>query len=387
MGFMVFAKHISAVQRQSILSNMIRNTKLLALVTIIICGIMFYAGLRPKGFRLHNDVAWLAGTNGVHFGRSGIAYTEKQKEQNAPLPDSVSIELAVKVPEHNGRSSSTILSLWTDGSPESVQLFQWKKYFIVQKRVVHFFKDMETQFGTTLEYGKKYLIVITSCRCGGTALYVNGALVRSSTSLNLWGEKNPFRRLVIGNSANARSPWHGDLFSLSFYRGVFPQKEIGARYRQYSASDSVPSSQGAMSMYHFDERLGTLAHDQTGIFGDLRIPSLLRIPQKRVLTMPWKDFSFSLSYFFDLAVNFSGFVPFGFFFYALLGGIGGFAGRHRLMICALAGSAISLFFELVQVYMPTRSSQMSDLILNILGTLAGIMVYKKLVRDHETGRA
>jgi glycopeptide antibiotics resistance protein len=30
---------------------------------------------------------------------------------------------------------------------------------------------------------------------------------------------------------------------------------------------------------------------------------------------------------------------------------------------------------------------MSDLLLNILGTLAGILIYKKLVRDHETGHA
>jgi hypothetical protein len=351
-----------------------RNTKLLAIATLIVFAVMLYAGLRLKGFRLHNDVSWMAGNNGVHFGRSGIAYTNKKPQPDAFLPDSLSIELAIKVPEQHPYMSSTVLSLWSDDSPESVRLFQWKNFLIVQKQVMRFFKDRIAEVDAAVEFGKKHVIVITSCRGGGTTLYVNGVQGRSSTAFSLCGDSGPLWRLAIGNSSNARYPWHGDLYSLSIYRGIFSADEVRARYRQWTATNTVPLSQGAIAVYPFDERSGAVVHDRTGLFGDLQIPNILRIPQKEVLTVPWKDFKWNISYLSDAVINLSGFIPFGFFLYALLRSMGGFAGRHRFMITVLTGSGISLIFELVQVFMPTRASQMSDLIMNTLGTLAGIMI-------------
>jgi hypothetical protein len=351
-----------------------RNTKLLAIATLIIFAIMFYAGLRPKGFRLHNDVSWLAGTNGVHFGRMGIAYTNKQTGPNASLPDSLSMELAIKAPEKNSRMSPTVLSLWSDDSPESVRLFQWKNSFMVEKRDDHFFRDKVAHFGTSLEYGKNYVLDITSYRGGRTTLYVSGVLAQASSAFSLCNENGVLWRLAIGNSSNARGPWHGDFYSLSIYRRAFSAEEVGVRYQQWTKTNMAPLSNGAIAVYPFDERFGTVAHDRTAIFGNLQIRTLLRIPQKEVLTMPWKDFKWDKSCFVDDFINFIGFVPFGFFFFALLRSMGGFCGRHRFSIVILAGSGISLFFELAQVYMPTRSSQMSDLIMNTLGTLAGIMI-------------
>lgn len=364
-----------------------QNTKLLTITTLIIFAVMLYAGLRPKGFRLHNDVSWMAGTNGVHFGRRGIAYTENQTGPNASLPDSLSMELAIKAPEKNSRMSPTVLSLWSDDSPESILLFQWKNSLIVEKRDVHFFRDKVAHFGTSLEYGKKCVIAITSCRAGGTILYVNGVLAQSSSAFSLCNEHGVLWRLAIGNSSNARYPWHGDLYSLSIYRGIFSADVVRERYRQWTATNTAPLSQGAIAIYPFDERSGAVAHDRTGLFGDLQIPNILRIPQKEVLTMPWKDFKWDKSNFVDDFINFIGFIPFGFFFFALLWSMDGIDGRRSFIIVILTGSGISLFFELVQVYMPTRSSQMSDLILNTLGTLAGILLFKMLVRRNKANSA
>jgi glycopeptide antibiotics resistance protein len=49
------------------------------------------------------------------------------------------------------------------------------------------------------------------------------------------------------------------------------------------------------------------------------------------------------------------------------------------VISVLVGSGISLLFELALVFMPAQRSQISDLLLNILGTLIGILLYGRLL--------
>jgi glycopeptide antibiotics resistance protein len=126
---------------------------------------------------------------------------------------------------------------------------------------------------------------------------------------------------------------------------------------------------------------GDTVHNRATGLGNLIIPSKFVIPEKQVLTMPWKNFRLNWSFFNDLLINFFGFIPFGFSFAALLWSINGFPSRHRLLITLTVGFGISLFFELCQVFIPTRSSQMSDLLLNTLGTLAGAFVAMKFFPD------
>ena len=345
-----------------------RNSKLLALATIIICIIMVFAGLKPKGFRLYNTASWLKQTNGIRFGRLGIAYSSNSQ---SPAPESLSIELAITPPAQRRDRLALIIDLWDVHGPRHVALCQWDSTLLVMKSFSRYFKNSRLQLGKSVSPGKTYHITITSRRNNGTDFYLNGIRVKSTCLFDLCDSGISLGRLALGNSSDAQNPWNGKLYAFSMCNKVFNDAQIQERFNYWIKTGSLTDQDSAIAAYPFSERRGQIAHDR-GRFGDLHIPTIFYIPQKQILRMPWDDFRFDKSYASDVVINLVGFIPLGLFFSAFLWSIGGSARRHRFIICVLVGGSISLFFELVQVYIPTRSSQMSDLITNILGTMLGI---------------
>jgi hypothetical protein len=354
---------------------------LLFIVLLAICGAMFYAGLRPRGFRLRNDVAWLAPENGIRFGRIGIAFTKEPADLAAPTPDGLSIELVVKVPIQNYRRLTSILCLWDDRAGVIFELCQWRQTLIGLRRKTGFFKDTETDFGGSVEPGKTHVVVITSRNGQGTILYADGRRAGSTGAFSISDDRESLGRLVLGNSATGRQSWRGgEILALSIHAEAFTQDAVLGRYRQWEETRVLPYSPTAAASYSFDEGGGTVAHDRAGKFGDLSIPFLFHIPDKQALSPPWKDFNLGRSFVRDALMNTIGFMPFGFFFLGLMRVLGGSLRRRALALTLAFGAAISLGFELIQAYLPTRASQMSDLILNVLGTLAGALAAKLLFR-------
>lgn len=81
------------------------------------------------------------------------------------------------------------------------------------------------------------------------------------------------------------------------------------------------------------------------------------------------------SYWGAVVKNIIGFVPFGLCFCACLS-------AHKVRRAALAtvtlGALTSLTIEVLQAYLPTRDSGMTDIITNTLGTYAGAVAWKAL---------
>lgn len=345
--------------------------RFLAIATLMICAVMFYAGLRPRGFRLLNDVSWIPAANGISFHKMGIAFTENP----IPLPgrslESASIELAIKLNEQPYSRMTTILYFWDDPCRETLELSQWRKTLIVRKRFRHFIQDTNLEIGKTIDNGKVHFVVITSRRGEGTAVYIDGVREVSSSLFTIFDRAGSLGRLTVGSSGDAQQRWNGDIYALSIYDRLLTPGEVETRCRAWNDAGRLPPAAGAIASYAFDEHDGNTVHDRAGKSGDLQIPDFLSIPQKRVLFMPWKDFRFSTSYLNDVVINLAGFVPFGFFFCALMISTGGAAARHRLVWTVFVGFCISLLFEMVQVFIPTRSSQLMDLITNTLGAFIG----------------
>jgi glycopeptide antibiotics resistance protein len=78
----------------------------------------------------------------------------------------------------------------------------------------------------------------------------------------------------------------------------------------------------------------------------------------------------------DVLTNLLGFIPFGFFLSAYLWMRKPRSIFRLLLISVIIAGCISLSIELIQVYLPTRSSQLTDILTNIFGAfLGGILFY------------
>ena len=76
---------------------------------------------------------------------------------------------------------------------------------------------------------------------------------------------------------------------------------------------------------------------------------------------------------FDILENIVGFVPLGFLFCACFSAIR--PGIRAAFIAVAAGITVSLIIETLQVYLPTRDSDLTDVITNALGTVIGALLF------------
>ena len=129
-------------------------------------------------------------------------------------------------------------------------------------------------------------------------------------------------------------------------------------------------------LYSFDEKGGRSVLDHAGGNLDLKIPSMMQVLEKRILSLKRGRFNFDSGFIKDTIINFAGFIPLGFVFIATFVKAGGFFERHSALITVILCLTVSLTIEIFQAWMPSRSSDCMDLVLNTLGALLGVMTYR-----------
>jgi VanZ family protein len=257
-------------------------------------------------------------------------------------------------------------------------LSQWKSTIIAQGRIQNRHPERYPKVGVkdALLQGVKRLFTITSGP-EGTKIYIDGKLAGNSPRFNLFlGNEGNIGQLILGNSPTGKQYWTGNLLGLAIYNRSLTEEEVLKSFESWenNKKSSLPKEEGLVSSYLFNERSGTLAQDHVGGH-HLLIPSRFKVLQKTILVPPWKDFSLSRSYFMDILTNILGFIPFGFFFSAYLCLRKPRSTYRILLISILLAGCISLSIELIQVYLPTRSSQLTDVITNILGAVLGVILF------------
>jgi VanZ family protein len=170
--------------------------------------------------------------------------------------------------------------------------------------------------------------------------------------------------MILGNSPSGESPWRGDLLSLSFYQEALSPGDIESR--------------GKAPVLHYGFSEGTGADCRAGANPryDLVIPSLFRAPKKGFFVPPWRVQKFDRSFWEDVFVNILGFIPFGFTVYAWARKNGARKDAMAMGTALLLGAGISLFIELLQIYLPTRDSSLTDVKNNVLGTYIGARLFR-----------
>lgn len=344
--------------------------------------LILYSGLHFKTAAITNEVTWIGDRDGIRFDRHGIAYAK-----GVSLPSGsrgskgrdLTIELAIK-PSGPSSDGHFRLLLVLHGGDDAEQLIigQWRSWLVIMNGDDYDATRRRTRISVdTLTPQNERFVTVTSGD-NGTAVFIDGQLAKHNRDLhlNMPGDGNQMQ-LVLGNSIYGRHPWAGEIYGLAYYDHVRTEPDIRQHFnywaREHSFSFAHPMTPAGL--YLFNERQGRRVVDHGGGKHDLAVPARMTILTKEFLAPVFGNAEYNLSLFQDMVINIAGFIPMGFLLSTLVWHMQGRSVTVRLVIAMLACGAVSLTIELAQAWIPSRSSQMLDFILNTLGAGAGVVLH------------
>ena len=359
------------------------NRRHLGFICFCVITIILFAGIRPREFHFENQVALLSDGKGIHFSGRGILYSQplvvNLHQHDESTRDSLTIEMAVQPDKERGRSISRILAI-DDGQPcERLILGQRKKHLIIRSRRNACFQSgdyAEIDLENALPKGKAQFITIAS-GSNGTTIYLNGAVIKKNKNFLLLRPGEVLSgRLILGNSSTGNHSWQGTVSALAIYDHVLSSEDVLRNYEALRETENLSPKGNSVPItyYRFDDSSGSIIKDHSGQGNDLFIPEYFAPLHRQMLTLPWEDFQASGAYARDVAINILGFIPFGFYVAWYLSERG-LARLRVVIIVLLLGTGTSLFIEIVQAYLPERTSQLIDIITNNSGTALGIYLW------------
>lgn len=354
-----------------------------AMLLRVLCGILLCGVLGAGLWPFHapkNEVSWLSNGNGLLFGDYGTLLSAGVFKPSVSN-DGVCLEiwLEPRVIDDAG----TILSFYSpDHGSVSFALRQslddvaLLRKNLGDKRRINASKIYADH---VFRHGKPAFLTISSGE-RGTSIYVNGTLARASQNFRFSNE-DLTGRLVIGNSSVTTDPWSGQLKGLAIYRQELTASQVAKHYQSWLGTGRplVSALGGAAALYLFNEGRGYAVHNQVDSATDLVIPERFFVLHEPFLERPWNEYYPGWSYWEDVGINIAGFVPLGFVFYAyflLVRRV-----EHPAMSTIAFGFAVSLTIEVLQAFLPTRNSGMTDLVTNTFGTALGAMLYAWIARN------
>ncbi len=356
---------------------------LVSISVMLVLTILFF-GLRFEGTTTTNPVTWHADRAGLTFGHYAMAYCRGAFK---PAPDSppnttpgLTIELAVRAEALKRERFQILLMVHGGRDDEQLLIGQWRSSLIVMHGNDYSGRRglKRLTAGNVLPAGVERLITVVS-DTDGCRIYIDGRPVARTAQLTL---AIPSRRspatLVVGNSVYARHSWNGDLFGLAFYPRALAPSSIAKHFAHWKRTRDfslmVPAEPAML--YLFNDPPGPRALNRMGDARSLIIPTKVTILRKEILQLPWDEMRWDSAFWKDVALNLLGFIPLGYFLSALWAELTGAASRRHLLLCAGLCFALSLGIELAQAWIPSRSSQLLDLLLNTLGGMAGVILQR-----------
>jgi hypothetical protein len=323
-----------------------------------------------------NDVTWLANENGLRFGDHGTILTSSAFEAHGSSNNS-SGSLEIWLEPARSKRRNTILAFQGSGQAEAPFLLQQNGgTLIVQRRNtddVGIRRIAEFAIEGALPEKKRAFVTIT-LGPQKTSVYLDGVLIKTSEIIGT--TPGIFTgRLVLGNSLTTSDSWSGQVLELAIYERELAAAKVLEHYEDLTNNHRPMPTQDLQpaALYLFSERHGNIVHNQLDSSTDLIIPVRYLVLQPAFLSLPWRHYHATWSYWEDVGINIVGFIPLGLFSVAYFSTMR--AVRNAVAAAILLGFFTSLTIELLQAYLPTRDSGMNDLITNTFGTVLGVVLY------------
>jgi hypothetical protein len=352
------------------------NTAALGVICLAVLCAILSLGLWPF-HAPRNQIAWLKDANGLSFGRFGTVVSSDTLDPNG-LKDETCCSLEIWAQPHPWQDSATLVEFYRLENPNALRLSQSLVDFRLQAAIPNGMgraTKADLFAPEVFRYAKPVFITVTSGR-QGTAVYVAGALAGTAPQLRI--PKNAFSgRILLGDSPLQPHSWYGQIRGLAIYDSELTARQVFRHYNTWTKNGRpvVGEDEYPIALYLFDEHSGSVVHSklQTGV--DLHIPERYLVVDKLFMEPFWHEFKMSRSYWSAVLKNIVGFVPLGFCFhpYLLARQV-----RRAILLTVVAGAIVSITIEILQGFLPTRDSGMTDILTNTLGTGLGVLLYQRV---------
>jgi hypothetical protein len=331
---------------------------------------IFVAGLWPF-HAPRNEVTW--SDHGLRFGKHGsIAslgiFEAVRSESNGAC------SLEVWLQPDRSRAAGTILAFFLPtGDVVRFALRQSLEDLVLQR------PDSERSSKTARIYierafsnSKPVFFAIISGPAG-TAIYKDGILVKTAPSFKL-SVANLTGRLILGNMPSTTDNWVGQVNGLAIHDRELSANEVRKHFDDLTNNKQTGMEQASsiVAAYRFNEGKGNTVHNRLDSRTDLFIPKRYFVLRRRFFDLPWEEYRANRAYWKDVGVNIVGFMPLGFFFSSY------FAYARKInriaMVTIALGFFVSITIEFMQAFLPTRDSDITDVMTNTLGTVFGVML-------------
>ena len=355
-------------------SSDIRPVLLRAICACVLVGILV-AGLWPF-HAPRNDVSWLREGNGLLFGKHGsVVSASPFTAHSSRGTTSCSLEIWLQ-PSRIDSGGMILAFYWPESRVVPFAVRQWATGLALEPEGSHghFPVKSEIYIGDVFGSLKPVFVTITSGKVG-TDIYVDGKLVKRVPSFTI-SNRDLTGEFVVGGAPSVTFNWPGQVKGLAVYDHELSAAEASQGFVDWTAGSKPDSAKnvGLVARYLFDERKGNVVHNQVDSATNLLIPERFFVLHERFLEKPWDEFRPGWGYWKDVGVNIVGFIPLGFFFYAYFSQLR--KAEHSVAVTIALGFAVSLTIEVLQAFLPTRGSGMTDLITNTFGTGLGVMVFR-----------
>ncbi len=316
-----------------------------------------------------NRVDWLEPGNGLRVRGHSVIWSARELAGKGSVPPASST-LEIWLQPDNINESGTIFASYANSGR-----------FLLRQYYSDVSLELKNRDGRTALYVPGILrkrqpsLITIAAGPQGTSVYVDGAVVKTSRRFRISGA-DLMGRLVLGTSPFADDCWSGKFLGLSLDDRKLADSEVLERYRRWDGTlrPGVLADGASRALYLFDEGAGDAVHDHGRAHVDLVIPRRFSLLQPLLMEPLAEAYRPNWGFWQDVLVNIGGFIPFGFCVCSYFSRKGPTGPVVPLTIAI--GVAVSLTIEILQVQLPTRSSQTIDVVTNTFGTLLGLLALR-----------
>lgn len=344
------------------------------LSTILVAGLWpFHA---PK-----NHVEWMENQNGLGFARFG-SILSLGVFPSLPAPDPTgSLEMWLK-PWSLGNTRTILSFEGSDHPGVPFSVLQFKDALMVYRYNVDAQGIPHTgSFAVNGVFRDKSVLVTITLGKQDTSVYLDGILSKVSPSAGT-STNNLTGRLVLANSPSSSDNWPGVIRGLAIYDRQLSSAQVAQHYETWTKNlkPALAQDESPVALYLFNEGRGNVVRNEIDSATSLTIPERYFVLHPRFLSSPWREYHATWGYWEDVAVNIAGFIPLGAWALVYFSSVRPI--KSPVLVAILMGFSISLMIEVLQAFLPTRSSGITDVITNTLGTVLGLMFcYLPVIRD------